>query len=72
MPPDSIISLAESERMVDGLPMADAQTAAESQGLTVREVRRDGEDLLVTQDYSPTRINVATSGGQVEAVVSIG
>ena len=41
-------------------------------GLTVRAVQRDGEFLMVTEDYSLTRVNVVVESGVVTAVDSIG
>jgi hypothetical protein len=41
-------------------------------GLTVRTVQRDGEFLMVTEDYSLTRVNVVVESGVVTAVDSIG
>ena len=36
----------------------------------VREVQRDGEHLIVTADYREDRINVATEGGKIVAIVN--
>ncbi|MGA1436082.1 MAG: hypothetical protein ACO35F_01245, partial [Ilumatobacteraceae bacterium] len=41
-------------------------------GVTTRVVQRDGEFLMVTEDYSTSRVNVIVEDGTVVAVDSIG
>lgn len=48
-----------------------ADTAA-SYGLEVRVVERDGEAMMVTEDYREDRINVAVVDGNVVAITGIG
>ena len=55
-----------------GLSEADAAEAATANGWTMRVVRIDGEDLVVTADFSPSRVNVAIESGTVTAVISAG
>jgi len=55
-----------------GLPEDEAAKVAEENGWTLRVVRADGVDFVVTADYSPTRVNVELTEGVVTAVVSIG
>ena len=61
--------------MVDayiGLPLDEFTKAAEELGLTVRVAREDGEDLALTMDYQPNRLNVEVADGVVTGVVSVG
>jgi len=55
-----------------GLTEDDATTAAEGHGWAFRVARRDGEDLPLTMDFRPDRVNVEVTDGEVTAVVSIG
>ena len=51
-----------------GLTEAAAVDEAESGGWVVRVVARDGENYLVTQDYSLSRVNLTVVGGIVTSV----
>ena len=62
----------EDAGFVIGLDLDAATVAADERGWSVREARRDGEDLAVTADYVPTRINVAVEAGVITEVLSIG
>ncbi len=53
------IPIADAQVLV-GMTLRQAEAEAEDRGWSVRVARRDGEDLAVTEDYSPTRVNVAT------------
>ncbi|MEK9938713.1 MAG: hypothetical protein VW552_08255, partial [Ilumatobacter sp.] len=55
-------------------PMTEDQFSglADSLGLTVRVVRLDGEDLAITMDLSPTRVNIEVADGLVIAVINLG
>ena len=53
-------------------PRTTATEAAEACGWILRVVRRDGEDLPVTMDLRPNRVNVEVTDGEVTAIVSIG
>lgn len=55
-----------------GLCLADAQTVADGLGIAIRVVRVDGVDQIITADYSTNRLNVATEGGLVTEVLSVG
>lgn len=60
-----------------GESVADATATLEDAGLTLRVVKRDGEDLPGTLDFLPTRVNVAVEtqddgSEQVTEVVSVG
>lgn len=60
-----------------GATVPDATTTLEDADLTLRVVRRDGEDLAATADYVPDRVNVAVEtqddGSEiVTEVVSVG
>lgn len=45
----------------------DATACATSMGLTVRILSRDGEQFMVTMDYSPTRVNFSVERDIVTA-----
>jgi hypothetical protein len=55
-----------------GEKLADAERAAQQQGCEIRVVVEDGEQLAVTDDFRPDRVNVAVEGGTVTEIVSIG
>ena len=57
---------------VIGLTVDEATKVLAGGGLTLRVVREDGVDLIVTEDFSETRVNVAVDAGTVTEVVSIG
>ena len=58
--------------LVVGKPEAEAQTAIEAAGWTMRVVQRDGEDLAVTADFVDSRVNVTVDAGIVISVANIG
>lgn len=55
-----------------GLNEEEATAAAEEQGWTLRVARRDDEDLAMTMDLRPNRVNVEITDGQVSAIISTG
>jgi hypothetical protein len=60
-----------------GESVEDATATLEDAGLTLRVIKRDGEDLAGTADYIPTRVNVAVETQddgteQVTEVISVG
>jgi hypothetical protein len=66
---------ATAEQIGSGLVgycLADAEQLASSFRYSVRVVRQDGVDLPITDDFSETRINVATKGDIVVEFVSVG
>ncbi|MEY3034849.1 MAG: hypothetical protein RLZ86_1471 [Actinomycetota bacterium] len=70
-------SLAISDALAElgvTLPMGEAEfiSRAEAGGYSVRVAVRDGEDFLLTADYSDTRLNVEVVDGQVVKVIDIG
>jgi hypothetical protein len=65
------VPIDEAQVLV-GMSEADAAAAAKERGWQIRAARIDGEDLALTADYSPTRINLAVTGGVVTEVLSIG
>jgi hypothetical protein len=67
-PPRGVFDATE----VVGESLAEAERAARREGCSVREVKRDGKGLAVTDDFRPDRVNVATEGGEVTGIVSIG
>jgi hypothetical protein len=52
-------SVAADVPDVTGESVADATATLEAAGLTLRVVKRDGEDLPSTADFVDTRVNVA-------------
>lgn len=62
----------ESAGELVGLSEQEAQKVAESARWTVRVGRRDGVDLMLTQEFNPSRVNVAVGKGIVTGVLSIG
>jgi hypothetical protein len=65
------VDVADAEVLV-GLTLLEAEAEAEDRGWTVRVARLDGEDLALTEDYSPTRINVAVEDDVVAEVLFVG
>lgn len=55
-------------RKLLGKSIAAAKSTARRYGCSVRVVRRDGEDLIQTMDYSSARINVEERDGKVVAL----
>jgi hypothetical protein len=55
-----------------GATVADAEAELEARGLTMRVIRLDGEDLMATMDFVPTRVNVAVEGDVVVDLISAG
>ncbi len=71
----SVVSSVDSDaatKALVGVAEAEAAKVADENGWTLRVVQRDGENLIVTEDYSATRVNVAVEAGVISAVVSIG
>lgn len=58
----------EAAESLLGLAETDAVRQATANGWTVRIVARDGESFPVTEDYSPTRVNLTVASGEVTAV----
>jgi len=50
---------------VEGKQLTEVETWAASKGMTVRVVKRDGQSLPVTMDFSPDRINTQVEAGVV-------
>ncbi len=63
------VCLGPNERLPDfqGIPVEQAEAMAEDQGLTVREVGRDGECFAVTEDYRTDRVNIEIVADMVVA-----
>lgn len=58
---ESVVGMAEAEAV-------ETLTGVSSLRLTTRVVARDGVALPVTEDYSPTRVNLTVDDGRVTAV----
>jgi hypothetical protein len=75
--PSAVICTAPPEGTFDATSIVgeteeDAAAAAEAEGCSLRVVERDGRGLAVTEDFSPSRVNVAVADGVVEEIVSLG
>jgi hypothetical protein len=60
------------ESSVVGLSVDEATKVAEGSGWSVRVARQDGEDLALTMDFLPSRLNVAVEAGVITEVLSVG
>lgn len=60
------------ESKILGKPIDEAREVAQAAGATVREVKCDGVELTKSWELNPQRLNVATEGGKVVSVESIG
>ncbi|MEI6404009.1 MAG: hypothetical protein WCP59_17680 [Actinomycetota bacterium] len=69
--PQPVDSAAAATALV-GLSVDEATKVAEGNGWTLRVSTLDGEGQMLTDDYSPTRVNVAVTAGSVSGVDSIG
>lgn len=67
---DDVLPFDES--LIVGLPLDEATEAAEAEGFVLRTAREDGEDLALTMDFVPNRVNVEVTDGVVTGVVSQG
>lgn len=61
----------------DDLPLADvpeqqAKKLLDGKGLKLRVVKRDGKQLIGTQDYDTKRVNVEVVGGVVKKILGRG
>ena len=65
LPGDIPNDIAEFAKTLIGKPDIEAQTLTQQAGYTYRIVRRDGQDYVVTMDYSTDRINVDIVDGRV-------
>lgn len=63
-PPDDFQPAAIPDGVI-GATEAEAIGVLAAAGLSSRVVRRDGEDYMVTLDYSPTRVNLSIAEGRV-------
>jgi hypothetical protein len=57
-------------RQLVGLPAKDARELAARFRCIIRAVRIDGRSLVVTADYAPHRIDVATQDGVIVDVLA--
>ena len=62
----------ESAHKLLGLSEAEATKVAEAAGWTLRVARRDGLDLILSQEYNGSRVNVAVEKKVVTEIISIG
>ena len=62
------IPQAEADSLV-GLTEAEATATAKERGWTVRIAARDGENFMLTTDYSATRVNLTVEKSVVTSVV---
>ena len=67
MPGLNPISSADAQELV-GLSEEEATKVATGKGWVVRVAMRDGEGLMLTTDYSDTRVNLTVTNGVVTAI----
>ena len=70
LPP--VLSAWAAAAALVGLTLDEATKVAEGNGWTVRVSKLDGEDQMLTEDYSATRVDVVVEAGSVTAVDFIG
>ena len=70
MPREAADQRFDAARLV-GLRMPAARELANRHGCSVRVVKRNGEFLIVTQEYSAFRINVATRNRRITRIMGI-
>jgi hypothetical protein len=58
-------------RRLGGRRLVDAQSLAREARCALRVVSQDGQDLAVTEDFSPSRINVRVESGKVTGVTGL-
>lgn len=56
------------EQQVIGKTVEEAKQLGDQHGFLVRTSKKDGESLMLTMDYRPTRLNVETINNRVTAV----
>lgn len=55
-----------------GMSEAEADAFATGKGARIRVVKKDGKHLVITCDLRGDRINVATIGGKIVSIESVG
>jgi hypothetical protein len=65
------IAMVDAQTLT-GLTLEEAELKADDFGWTLRIARLDGEDQALTEDYSPSRVNVEVADDTVIDIVSIG
>jgi hypothetical protein len=55
-----------------GRALGEARSLAQDRAWSIRVARLDGQDQVLTDDYSPTRINVAVEDAVVVEVLFVG
>lgn len=66
------MDLHSLDRMLVGSSVETASAAVAGLGMRMRVVRRNGEQLSVTMDHDPDRVNVEEVEGRVAKVVGNG
>lgn len=70
-PPEPGTTLDWNAEKLEGKKIRKAKRIAERHGCTVRVVKRDGEELPVTMDFSYNRINVSIRDKRVKKVYTV-
>lgn len=70
--PPATLNLDEVTTALVGLQVDEATKVAEEHGWTLRVVKVDGVDQVVTADFSASRVDVATDAGVVTSIVTFG
>ena len=72
VPPTTLPPTSIAPDMILGLNVDEATRALAVEGLTLRVVREDGVDLIVTDDLREDRLNVAVEAGVVTEILGFG
>ena len=70
-PPEPGTTESWNAEKLEGRKIRKAKKIAEKHGCTVRVVKKDGEDLPVTMDFSYNRINVSVRDRRVKKVYTV-
>ena len=70
-PPEPGAEESWNAEKLEGRKIKKAKKVAERHGCTVRVVKRNGEDLPVTMDFSYNRINVSVRDRRVKKVFTV-
>jgi hypothetical protein len=71
-PNNDLAAAAGVAKQMTGTMLSTAQRLAKQAGYSVRVVEQDGQQLMVSMDWDPNRLNVRCREHQVVAVESIG
>ena len=55
-----------------GMTIESARVVLEKNGMKIRAVKQNGRGSIVTMDYRPERLNVATVNGVITEILKLG